>query len=416
MRKLGLFVFIMLISACQSKQVIVPAVVHNVSTTQEVVVEKARLPIIGEVEPIYFLPMKSPFAARIDTGATTSSLDCNDVEYFERDGEKWVSFKLKNRKTGEEFELTPAVIRGIESQGMLCSQDELGLDGMQEEDGILILSRLYENIELGTKLEELLNIKEDTILDVAPTANRGDEMSVIGVAREICSLFNKKLNFSKIESTKDLYTNKFKVEILAEDACKYYAAGILKDVVIKPSPTWMKRRLEVSGIRSINNVVDITNYVLLEYGQPLHAFDMDKLDGYICVRRAKEGETIVTLDGVKRKLNTDSILCATKEKGVCVAGVFGAENSEVDENTKNIVLESAYFTAPTNRKSSRSIGYRSEACARFERGVDIESTRPALLRAMQLLTEYADAKVEGVAETGKNKLDDVFKISIKVYC
>ncbi len=318
-----------------------------------------------------------------------------------------VGSKVLNRKTGEEFELTPAVIRGVESQGMLCSQDELGLEGMQEEDGILILNRLYENIELGTKLEDLLNIKEDTIIDVAPTANRGDEMSVIGVAREICSLFNKKLNFSKIESTKDLYTDKFKVEILAEDACKYYAAGILKDVVIKPSPSWMKRRLEVSGIRSINNVVDITNYVLLEYGQPLHAFDMDKLDGYICVRRAKEGETIVTLDGVERQLNNDSILCATKEKGVCVAGVFGAENSEVDENTKNIVLESAYFTAPTNRKSSRSIGYRSEACARFERGVDIESTRPALLRAMQLLTEYADAKVEGIAETGKNKLEDV---------
>ena len=181
----------------------------------------------------------------------------------------------------------------------------------------------------------------------------------------------------------------------------------MKDVVIKPSPNWMKRRLEVSGIRSINNVVDITNYVLLEYGQPLHAFDMDKLNGYICVRRANEGETIVTLDGVERKLNNDTILCATKDKGVCVAGVFGAENSEVDDNTKNIVLESAYFTAPTNRKNSRSIGYRSEACARFERGVDIESTRPALLRAMQLLTQYAEAKVEGVAETGNNKPEDI---------
>lgn len=318
-----------------------------------------------------------------------------------------VGSKVFSRKTGEQFELTPAVIRGVESQGMLCSQDELGLEGMQDEDGILILNRIYDDIKLGTKLEDLLNIQEDTIIDVAPTANRGDEMSVIGVAREISSLFNKKLKFSKIESTKDLYTDKFKVEIIAEDACKYYAAGILKDVVIKPSPSWMKRRLEVSGIRAINNVVDITNYVLLEYGQPLHAFDMDKLNDYICVRRANEGETIVTLDGVERKLNNDTILCATKEKGVCVAGVFGAENSEVDANTKNIVLESAYFTAPTNRKNSRSIGYRSEACARFERGVDIESTRPALLRAMQLLTEYADAKVEGIAETGKNKPEDI---------
>ncbi|MCD7878823.1 MAG: phenylalanine--tRNA ligase subunit beta, partial [Candidatus Gastranaerophilales bacterium] len=319
-----------------------------------------------------------------------------------------VGSKVFSRKTGEQFELTPAVIRGVESQGMLCSQDELGLENMQTEDGILILNKIFSNIKLGVKLEDLLNIKEDIIIDTAPTANRGDEMSVIGVAREICALFNKKLKFSKIELTKDMSTNDFKVEILDKDTCHYYSAGLLKNVVIKPSPDWMKRRLEVSGIRSINNVVDITNYVLLEYGQPLHAFDMDKLDGYICVRRAKEGETIVTLDGVERKLTCDSVLCASKDKGVCIAGVFGGENSEIDDNTKNIVLESAYFTPATNRKSARSVGYRSEACARFERGVDIESTKPALLRAMQLLSLYADAKAEGIVETGENKLEDIF--------
>ncbi len=318
-----------------------------------------------------------------------------------------VGSKVFSRKTGEQFELTPAVIRGVTSEGMLCSQDELGLEGMQDEDGILILNKIYSDVKVGLPLEKVLNIKEDTIIDVAPTANRGDEMSMIGVAREIASLFNKKLIFSKIESVKDLKTDKFKVEILAQDACKYYAAGLIKDVVIKPAPEWMRRRLEVSGIRAINNVVDITNYVLLEYGQPLHAFDMDKLNGYICVRRAKENETIITLDGVERKLNNDSILCATKEKGVCVAGVFGAENSGIDDKTKNIVLESAYFTPATNRKNSRSIGYRSEACARFERGVDIEASKPALLRAIQLLSEYADAKIEGIAETGSNKLDDL---------
>ena len=345
----------------------------------------------------------------VDLGTTVKTVVCGaqNIEIGQVIPYASVGSKVLNRKTGEQFELTPAVIRGVESQGMLCSQDELGLEGMQNEDGILILNRLFENIKLGTKLEELLNIHEDTIIDVAPTANRGDEMSVIGVAREISSLFNKKLNFSKLESTTDLSTNNFEVEIIAKDACKYYSAGILKNVVIKPSPSWMRRRLEACGIRAINNVVDITNYVLLEYGQPLHSFDMDKLNGYICVRRANEGETIVTLDGVERKLNNDSILCATKETGVCVAGVFGAENSEVDTNTKNIVLESAYFTAPTNRKNARSIGYRSEACARFERGVDIENTKPALLRAMQLLTEYADAKVEGIVETGENKAENI---------
>ncbi len=345
----------------------------------------------------------------VDLGTAVKTVVCGaqNIEVGQIIPYASVGSKVLNRKTGEQFELTPAVIRGVESQGMLCSQDELGLEGMQNEDGILILNRIYNDIKLGTKLEDILNIKEDTIIDVAPTANRGDEMSVIGVAREISSLFNKKLNFSKLESTNDLSTNNFEVEIIAKDACKYYAAGIVKDVVIKPSPSWMKRRLEVSGIRSINNVVDITNYVLLEYGQPLHSFDMDKLNGYICVRRANEGETLVTLDGVERKLTNDTILCATKEKGVCVAGVFGGENSEVDDNTKNIVLESAYFTAPTNRKNARSIGYRSEACARFERGVDIENTRPALLRAMQLLTQYADAKVEGIVEAGENIAENI---------
>lgn len=345
----------------------------------------------------------------VDLGSTIKTVVCGAQNIAEGQIIPYASVgsKVLNRKTGEQFELTPAVIRGVESQGMLCSQDELGLEGMQNEDGILILNRIYDNIELGTPLEKLLNIKEDTIIDVAPTANRGDEMSVLGVAREICSLFNKELKFSRIESTKDLHTNEFEVEIIAKDACTYYSAGILKDVEIKPSPDWMKRRLEASGIRAINNVVDITNYVLLEYGQPLHSFDMDKLNGYICVRRANEGETIVTLDGIERKLNNDSILCATKEKGVCVAGVFGSDNSEVDENTKNIVLESAYFTPPTNRKNARSIGYRSEACARFERGVDIESTKPALLRAMQLLTEHANAKVAGVVETGSNKAENI---------
>lgn len=345
----------------------------------------------------------------VDLGTCTKTVVCGaqNIEEGQIIPYASVGSKVLNRKTGEQFELTPAVIRGVESQGMLCSQDELGLEKMQEEDGILILNRLFENIELGTPLEKLLNIQEDTVIDVAPTANRGDEMSVLGVAREICSLFNKQLKFSRIESINNLDTDKFEVEIIAKDACTYYAAGLLKDVVIKDSPDWMKRRLEASGIRSINNVVDITNYVLLEYGQPLHAFDMDKLNGYICVRRANEGETIVTLDGVERKLNNDTILCATKETGVCVAGVFGAANSEVDDNTKNIVLESAYFTPPTNRKNARSIGYRSEACARFERGVDIESTKPALLRAMQLLTQYADAKVEGVVETGNNEAENI---------
>ena len=318
-----------------------------------------------------------------------------------------VGSKVLNRKTGEQFELTPAVIRGVESQGMLCSQDELGLEGLQEEDGILILNRLKSGIKLGEKLEDVLNIKEDIIFNVAPTANRGDEMSIIGVARELSAIFNKKLNFSPLQAAQEFSNGGFEVEILDKDVCKYYSAGILKNVEIKPSPDWMQRRLTSCGIRAINNVVDITNYVLLEYGQPLHAFDMDKLNGYLCVRRAKPGEKIVTLDEIERETTNDTVLIATKEHGVCVGGVFGGANSEVDNNTKNIVLEAAYFPPASNRRSARSIGYRSEASARYERGVDIEATKPALLRAMQLMVELAGAKVEGIVETGENKLPEI---------
>ena len=320
-----------------------------------------------------------------------------------------VGSKVLDRKTGEMFTLTPAVIRGVESQGMLCSDDELGVSerGYQEEDGILILNRIFPDVKIGEDVEKVLGFDKDYILDVAPTANRGDQMSVIGIARELSAIFDKPLKFSPLECTRNLSTDEFKVEIIDNDVCKYYSLGILKNIKIKPSPDWMQKRLIASGVRAINNAVDITNYVMLEYGTPFHAFDMNKLNGYICIRRAKEGEKIVTLDGTERELTHDSVLIADKEKGVCLAGVFGGENSEIDENTKNVALEAAFFPSVTTRKSSRSVGYRSEASARFERGVDIEAVKPALMRAMQLFADLADAQIEGVVEAGKNELEPI---------
>lgn len=320
-----------------------------------------------------------------------------------------VGSQVLDRKTGEMFTLTPAVIRGVESQGMLCSADELGVSerNYQEEDGILVLNRIFPDVELGKDVKDVLGFEKDTVIDVAPTANRGDQMSVIGVARELSSLFNTPLKFNPVECTKDLTTDKFKVEIKDKDVCKYYSIALLKNIKIKSSPDWMQKRLIASGVRAINNVVDITNYVMLEYGCPLHAFDADKLDGYLCVRRAEEGEKLVTLDEVERTLTTDSVLIATKDKGVCLGGVFGGANSEIDDNTTSLALEAAYFTPATNRKSARSAGYRSEASARFERGIDIEAVKPALMRAMQLLVEYADAEVVGVVEDGENKLESL---------
>ncbi len=318
-----------------------------------------------------------------------------------------VGSKVLDRHTGEQYELTPAKIRGVESQGMLCSADELGVSdrNYQEEDGILVLNRIFPNVGLGVDVENLLGFEKDFVLNVAPTANRGDEFSVIGIARELSAIFNRPLNFSYLEPTKDFSTDSFKVEIKDNDVCKYYSIGLVKDITIKQSPDWMQKRLLASGIRAINNVVDITNYVLLEYGTPLHAFDFDKLNNYLCVRRANEGEKIVTLDEVERECTNDTVLISSETEGVCVGGVFGGYNSEVDSNTKNIALEAAYFTPSAIRKSSRSIGYRSEASSRYEHGVDITAVAPGLRRALQLLVQYADAKIEGIVETGSYDIE-----------
>lgn len=338
----------------------------------------------------------------VDTGFATKQVVCGaqNIEEGQIIPYASVGSRVFSRKTGELFELTPAVIRGVESQGMLCSCDELGLEGMQDEDGIFILNRVYDSIPLGEPLEKIMNLSEEIIFHVAPTANRGDQMSVVGIAREVSALFNRKLNFNPKDLPALPKTDNFKIEIKDDETCKYYSIGVLKDIEIKPSPAFMQRRIEACGMRAINNVVDITNYILLEYGTPLHAFDYDKLDNYLCVRYAKDTESIITIDETQRKLTNQSVVIAKKDTPVCIAGVFGGLNSEIDDNTKNIALEAAHFTSHTNRKSARSVGYRSEASARFERGVDIELVRYAQFRAAELLQKYANAKVEGMVEIG----------------
>lgn len=346
----------------------------------------------------------------VNTGSSLKTVVCGaqNIEVGQVIPYASVGSKVLDRKTGEQFELTPAVIRGVESQGMLCSADELGVAerNYQEEDGILVLNRIFPNVGLGLNVEDVLGFEKDYILHTAPTANRGDEMSVIGIAREIAALFDRRLT-TPHPSINEKGSSDFKVEIKDTDVCKYYSIGVLKDIKIKSSPDWMQKRLNASGIRAINNVVDITNYVMLEFGTPLHAFDFDKLNGYLCVRRAHNGETLVTLDEVERTLTTETVLIVTEDKPVCLGGVFGGANSEIDDNTKNIALEAAYFVPAANRRSARSVGYRSDACARFERGIDIEAVKPALFRAIELLEKYADAKFEGISETGCNKLEPI---------
>ena len=344
----------------------------------------------------------------VNTGAATKTVVCGaqNIEVGQVIPYASVGSKVLDRKTGEQFELTPAVIRGVESQGMLCSQDELGLDGLQEEDGILILNRLLKDVKLGEPLEKVLNINDEIIFHTAPTANRGDQMSVIGIAREISALFNRKMKLSLMTPQEEKKAD-FKVEIKDDEICKYYSIAVLKDITIKPAPEFIQRRVMAGGMRPINNVVDITNYVMLEYGTPLHAFDYDKLNKYLCVRYANMGEKLTTLDEVERTMTDKTVVISKENEAVCLAGVFGGNNSEIDDNSKNLALEAAYFTPHTNRKSARSVGYRSEASARFERGVDIGLVKQGLYQAVNLLIKYADAKFEGISEAGKDQLEPV---------
>lgn len=345
----------------------------------------------------------------VNTGKETKTVVCGaqNIQVGQIVPYASVGSKVLDRKSGEQFELTPAVIRGVESQGMLCSADELGVSdrNYQEEDGILVLNRIFPNVGLGLDVENVLGFEKDYILHTAPTANRGDQMSVIGIARELSALFNRPMKTPELKEISK--GGNFRVEIKDNDVCKYYSVGVLKGINIKSSPEWMQKRIAASGMRAINNVVDITNYVMLEYGTPLHAFDYDKLDGYLCVRRAEEGEKLVTLDEVERTLTHETVVIATEKEPVCLGGVFGGFNSEIDENTKNIALEAAYFTPQSNRKSARSVGYRSDACARYERGVDIKAVHRGLARAVELLEKYADAKFEGYVETGNDKPEPV---------
>lgn len=345
----------------------------------------------------------------LDTGMGEKTVVCGaqNIEVGQIIPYASIGSKVLDRKTGEQFELTPATIRGVESQGMLCSQDELGLDKIQQEDGILVLNRLYgDEIELNQSLEKLMNLSDEIIFHTAPTANRGDQMSIIGIARELSALFNRPLKYKQAELEENKKAD-FEVEIIDDEVCKYYALAVLKNLKIKPAPDFIQRRVSACGMRPINNIVDITNYVMLELGTPQHAFDYDKLNKYLCVRYAKEDESIVTIDEAQRELvKKQSVVIASKEEPVCIGGVFGGLNSEIDTNTKNIALEAAYFTPHTNRKSARSVGYRSDASSRYERGVDIEMIRYAQYRSIELLKKYADAQFEGIVETGCDKLED----------
>lgn len=286
--------------------------------------------------------------------------------------------------------LQEATIRGEVSQGMICSQKELNLG--EDASGIWVLP---DDAPVGMSLGAYLGV-DDVRLDVSVTPNRGDCLSMVGMAREAAAICGTSVRYPVIafEETGPPIESLASVTLEDPVGCPRYAARLIQGVTVGPSPAWMKRRLESAGIRSINNIVDVTNYVLLELGQPLHAFDYDRLrEGRIVVRRAAPGEKFVTLDGVERTLFDDTLLICDGQGPVAIAGIMGGLESEITESTTRVFIESAHFQPLGIRRSSRKLGLKTESSYRFERGVDPEGVVRAADRAAQLMQELAGGSI-----------------------
>jgi phenylalanyl-tRNA synthetase beta chain len=314
-----------------------------------------------------------------------------------------VGARLINPYNGKVEELKPAKIRGIDSRGMICSEKELGIS--ESHEGIMVLDAVAK---IGTALAEYLG---DTVLDIDVTANRPDGLSVVGIAREVAALTDQKIHIPdiKYQESGDPIDKQITIEIVDADLCPRYCASLITDVKIGESPAWLQEKLIAAGQRPINNVVDITNYVMLEYGQPLHSFDYARLrNKRIIVRRAKDGESFSTLDGIERKLTKEMLTIADGERTVAIAGVMGGLNSEVTENTTSILLEAASFKAASIHYTSHSLGLTSEASMRFERGISAGLTLPALKHATQLIAELGGGKVTpGIIDNYPGKKESI---------
>ncbi|HEY9612865.1 phenylalanine--tRNA ligase subunit beta [Allocoleopsis sp.] len=303
-----------------------------------------------------------------------------------------------------DLKIRASKLRGVRSEGMICSLAEVGLE--KEAAGIHIFEQ--ENLQLGSDVRPLLNL-EDVILDLTATANRADALSMVGVAREVAALTGATLKLPEApELSIASRIGGLKLKISDPGACPTYIGTVMEGIKIEPSPDWLQQRLQAAGVRPINNVVDVTNYVLLEWGQPLHAFDRDRLLAIaggnsltIGVRFANSGESLKTLDGQSRTLQPQTLLITANDKPVALAGVMGGEETEVHNGTQNIVLEAALFDSVAIRRSARSLGLRTEASTRFERGVNQAELGIATKRAIALLSELAGGTLstQEVADT-----------------
>ena len=324
---------------------------------------------------------------KVDNGKEIISVVCGAQNF--KAGDKVALAQVGATLPGD-FKIKSSKIRGEESCGMLCSEKELELS--TESSGIMILP---EEFRLGTPLFDALGTK-DVVFEIGLTPNRADCLSVVGIAREIAAKLGKKVHYPGLEvhETGAPVDSIAKVEILAPELCPRYTARHISGCTLADSPAWLSGRLHAAGIRSINNIVDVTNYVLLEYGHPLHAFDFKLLSGgRIVVAAADDDEKFVTLDGQERTLTSADLTIRDGEKGVALAGIMGGGNSEIGEGTTEVLLESAYFNPSAIRKTSKRLGIHTESSHRFERGTDVAGLTRALDRAAQLIAELSGGRI-----------------------
>ncbi|MEP6586478.1 MAG: phenylalanine--tRNA ligase subunit beta [Candidatus Udaeobacter sp.] len=312
-----------------------------------------------------------------DGSGTKRQIVCGATNY--KVGDK-VPLALPGAKLPNGTEIRKSKLRGVESEGMLCSPIELGLG--EDASGLLILS---PDAKVGAPIADLF--PADTILDVEITPNRGDLLSHFGLAREIAALSGKKLKTTALELK--IETEKSGVTIAATNECPFFSLRKIDNVKVGPSPQWLRAKIESVGVRSINNIVDISNFVMLELGQPTHAFDADKLKGGIDVRLARDGEKFIALDGKTYSLKPDNCVIADQERAVGIGGVMGGEETGVTDSTKNILLEAAYFLPASIRRTARDLNLQSDASYQFERGVDPGMILRASQRAAELMRDIA---------------------------
>ncbi|SCY80221.1 phenylalanine--tRNA ligase subunit beta [Alkaliphilus peptidifermentans] len=342
--------------------------------------------VVGKIESITPHPNADKLViCKINIGKELLQIVTGATNIKEGD---YVPVAIDGAKLAGNLKIKKGKLRGEVSEGMLCSQDEMGiakgLISEENKDGIWILDQEYP---LGTDFMEVIPFK-DEVIEFEITSNRPDCLSMVGMAREVAATIGQPIKYPEIQfkEINEKASDKARVVIEDTEGCLRYVTRVIKNVKIKQSPQWMQQRLIKAGVRPINNIVDITNYVMLEYGQPLHAFDFDKIGGdTIIVKKAQEGERFKTLDGVERTLNSNMTMIADAEKNLAIAGVMGGEESEVTKDTKWILLESATFDIDNTRNTSKTLGLRTEASTRFGKGVDSSLAIVAANRVCQLI-------------------------------